>query len=133
MWLVSVRLLSKSGQLADLIRRPQGAGVSAITTELGRLSGPLAYALVAALVFGETALFFGFAPLVVAALVVWAVRRRRPEPAPAGRLRQTDIGCGDESSPRCRFPPRAPSPAPADATALVLTWVAGGAGIARVR
>jgi membrane-associated protein len=34
--------------------------VSAITTELGRLSGPLAYALVAALVFGETALFFGF-------------------------------------------------------------------------
>jgi hypothetical protein len=34
------------------IRQPQGAGVSAITTELGRLSGPLAYALVAALVFG---------------------------------------------------------------------------------
>lgn len=34
--------------------------MSAITTELGRLSGPLAYALVAALVFGETALFFGF-------------------------------------------------------------------------
>jgi membrane-associated protein len=34
--------------------------VSAITTELGRPSGPLAYALVAALVFGETALFFGF-------------------------------------------------------------------------
>jgi membrane-associated protein len=34
--------------------------VSAITTELGRLSGLLVYALVAALVFGETALFFGF-------------------------------------------------------------------------
>jgi membrane protein DedA with SNARE-associated domain len=34
--------------------------VSAITTELARLSGPLAYLVVAALVFGETALFFGF-------------------------------------------------------------------------
>jgi hypothetical protein len=34
--------------------------VSAITSELARLSGPLAYLVVAALVFGETALFFGF-------------------------------------------------------------------------
>jgi membrane protein DedA with SNARE-associated domain len=34
--------------------------VSVITTELARLSGPLAYLVVAALVFGETALFFGF-------------------------------------------------------------------------
>ena len=34
--------------------------MSAITSELARLSGPLAYLLVAALVFGETALFFGF-------------------------------------------------------------------------
>ena len=34
--------------------------MSAITTELARLSGPLAYLVVAALVFGETALFFGF-------------------------------------------------------------------------
>jgi len=34
--------------------------VSAITSELARLSGPLAYLLVAALVFGETALFIGF-------------------------------------------------------------------------
>jgi membrane-associated protein len=34
--------------------------VSAIATELARLSGPLAYAVVAALVFGETALFLGF-------------------------------------------------------------------------
>jgi membrane protein DedA with SNARE-associated domain len=34
--------------------------VSAITTDLARLSGPLAYLVVAALVFGETALFFGF-------------------------------------------------------------------------
>src|SRR5512140_1945273 len=38
----------------------RGAGVSAITSELARLSGPLAYLVVAALVFGETALFFGF-------------------------------------------------------------------------
>ncbi len=34
--------------------------MSAITSELAHLSGPLAYLLVAALVFGETALFFGF-------------------------------------------------------------------------
>jgi membrane-associated protein len=34
--------------------------VSAITSELARLSGPLAYLVVAALVLGETALFFGF-------------------------------------------------------------------------
>ena len=34
--------------------------MSAITGELARLSGPLAYLVVAALVFGETALFFGF-------------------------------------------------------------------------
>ena len=34
--------------------------MSAITSELARLSGPLAYLVVAALVFGETALFFGF-------------------------------------------------------------------------
>jgi membrane-associated protein len=34
--------------------------VSAITTSLGHMSGLLAYAVVAALVFGETALFFGF-------------------------------------------------------------------------
>src|SRR2546429_3550566 len=38
----------------------RGAGVSAITSELAHLSGPLAYLLVAALVFGETALFIGF-------------------------------------------------------------------------
>ena len=34
--------------------------MSAITTELAHLSGPLAYLVVAALVFGETALFIGF-------------------------------------------------------------------------
>jgi membrane protein DedA with SNARE-associated domain len=34
--------------------------VTSITTELARLSGPLAYLLVAALVFGETAIFLGF-------------------------------------------------------------------------
>ena len=34
--------------------------MSAITSELAHLSGPLAYLVVAALVFGETALFFGF-------------------------------------------------------------------------
>jgi membrane-associated protein len=34
--------------------------VTSITTELARLSGPLAYLLVAALVFGETAVFLGF-------------------------------------------------------------------------
>ena len=34
--------------------------MSAITTSLGHMSGLLAYAVVAALVFGETALFFGF-------------------------------------------------------------------------
>jgi len=34
--------------------------VSAITTSLGQMSGLVAYAMVAALVFGETALFFGF-------------------------------------------------------------------------
>jgi membrane-associated protein len=34
--------------------------VSAITTELAHLSGPVAYLVVAALVFGETALFIGF-------------------------------------------------------------------------
>ena len=34
--------------------------MSAITSELAHLSGPLAYLLVAALVFGETALFIGF-------------------------------------------------------------------------
>jgi hypothetical protein len=34
--------------------------VTPITTELARLSGPLAYLLVAALVFGETAIFLGF-------------------------------------------------------------------------
>src|SRR5947207_15187181 len=60
MWLVSARLSSKSGHPGGPIRRPQGAGVSAITSELAHLSGPLAYLLVAALVFGETALFFGF-------------------------------------------------------------------------
>ncbi len=34
--------------------------MTSITTELARLSGPLAYLLVAALVFGETAFFLGF-------------------------------------------------------------------------
>ncbi len=34
--------------------------MGAITTSLGHMSGLLAYAVVAALVFGETALFFGF-------------------------------------------------------------------------
>ena len=34
--------------------------MTSITTELTRLSGPLAYLLVAALVFGETAIFLGF-------------------------------------------------------------------------
>jgi membrane-associated protein len=34
--------------------------VSAITSSLGHMSGLVAYAVVAALVFGETALFFGF-------------------------------------------------------------------------
>jgi membrane-associated protein len=34
--------------------------VTSITTELARLSGPLAYLLVAALVFGECAIFLGF-------------------------------------------------------------------------
>ena len=34
--------------------------MSAITTSLGQMSGLVAYAMVAALVFGETALFFGF-------------------------------------------------------------------------
>ncbi|HEY7362055.1 MAG TPA: DedA family protein [Streptosporangiaceae bacterium] len=34
--------------------------MSAITSELARLSGPLVYLVVAALVFGETALFVGF-------------------------------------------------------------------------
>lgn len=34
--------------------------MNTIATELARLSGPVAYAVVAALVFGETALFLGF-------------------------------------------------------------------------
>jgi membrane-associated protein len=34
--------------------------VGSITTDLARLSGPLAYLVVAALVFGETAIFLGF-------------------------------------------------------------------------
>ena len=34
--------------------------MTSITTELARLSGPLAYLVVAALVFGETAIFLGF-------------------------------------------------------------------------
>ncbi len=34
--------------------------MGSITAELGRLSGPVAYLLVAALVFGETAIFLGF-------------------------------------------------------------------------
>lgn len=38
----------------------RGRKVTSITTELARLSGPLAYLLVAALVFGETAMFLGF-------------------------------------------------------------------------
>ena len=38
----------------------RGRKVTSITTELARLSGPLAYLLVAALVFGETAIFLGF-------------------------------------------------------------------------
>jgi membrane-associated protein len=38
----------------------RGRPVTSITTELARLSGPLAYLLVAALVFGETAIFLGF-------------------------------------------------------------------------
>src|SRR5215831_6685150 len=51
--------LSSKWPIPAIIRSP-GAGVSAITSELARLSGPLAYLVVAALVFGETALFFGF-------------------------------------------------------------------------
>jgi membrane-associated protein len=47
-----------SGQWAGGSGR--GRQVTSITTELGRLSGPLAYLLVAALVFGETAIFLGF-------------------------------------------------------------------------
>lgn len=38
----------------------RGRKVTSITTELAQLSGPLAYLLVAALVFGETAIFLGF-------------------------------------------------------------------------
>lgn len=38
----------------------RGRKVTSITTELARLGGPLAYLLVAALVFGETAIFLGF-------------------------------------------------------------------------
>ena len=34
--------------------------MGSITAELARLSGPVAYLLVAALVFGETAIFLGF-------------------------------------------------------------------------
>src|SRR5262245_29191636 len=54
--------LSSKWPIRALIHEPgeQGAGVSAITSELARLSGPLVYLVVAALVFGETALFVGF-------------------------------------------------------------------------
>ena len=37
-----------------------GRAVCSITAELARLSGPVAYLLIAALVFGETAIFLGF-------------------------------------------------------------------------
>ena len=74
------------------IRRSQGAVVSAITTELGRLSGPLAYALVAALVFGETALFFGFVlPGEIAVVVGGVLASRGRVSLP---LLMPDIGCG---------------------------------------
>ena len=38
----------------------KGARVSSIAGDLARLSGPVAYLAVAALVFGETAVFLGF-------------------------------------------------------------------------
>jgi membrane-associated protein len=51
--------------------------VSAITTELARLSGPLVYAVVAALVFGETALFLGFVVPGETAVVIGGVLASR--------------------------------------------------------
>ena len=51
--------------------------MSAITTELARLSGPLVYALVAALVFGETALFLGFVLPGETAVVIGGVLASR--------------------------------------------------------
>jgi membrane-associated protein len=51
--------------------------VSAITTELARLSGPLVYAVVAALVFGETALFLGFVIPGETAVVIGGVLASR--------------------------------------------------------
>jgi len=51
--------------------------VSAITSALGRLSGPLAYLVVGALVFGETALFFGFVlPGEIAVVLVGVLASR---------------------------------------------------------
>jgi len=51
--------------------------VSAITAELARLSGPLVYAVVAALVFGETALFLGFVVPGETAVVIGGVLASR--------------------------------------------------------
>ena len=70
--------------------------MSAITSELARLSGPLAYLVVAALVFGETALFFGFVLPgeiavvlggVIVATIVPAWRAARTSPLAALRQR----------------------------------------------
>src|SRR5438034_4348617 len=66
-----------SGVTGSTIRQPQGAGVSAITAELARLSGPLVYAVVAALVFGETALFLGFVVPGETAVVIGGVLASR--------------------------------------------------------
>ena len=51
--------------------------MSAITAELARLSGPLVYAVVAALVFGETALFLGFVVPGETAVVIGGVLASR--------------------------------------------------------
>jgi len=51
--------------------------VSAITAELARLSGPLVYAVVAALVFGECALFLGFVVPGETAVVIGGVLASR--------------------------------------------------------
>ena len=51
--------------------------MSAITAELARLSGPLVYAVVAALVFGECALFLGFVVPGETAVVIGGVLASR--------------------------------------------------------
>jgi membrane protein DedA with SNARE-associated domain len=76
-WAAPLGVYRRSDATQKTIRQPQGAGVSAITTDLARLSGPLAYAVVAALVFGETALFFGFVLPGEIAVVVGGVLANR--------------------------------------------------------